>query len=1206
MADFSSKINIDASQAINQLDQLDKALGSTTVAMGTFQGVADKSIGGAGFAEVAKSADAFGKKASAAFDKTAKSAKTAQKSVQSIGLSFRDVGRIVESQIIFAAISGLTQGFRESADAAAEFQLQISRIAAISNDLNFDGAREAVEELAVELGRPLEEVGEAVFEGLQNDLGTTTETLNILREEAQQLALVTGGTLPQAVNALSSVYKTFGDDLGTTATASEQFFGTINAGRITLADLESSLGTLSPLAIQVGVTFKELTDSLATITLTGTQANVATTQLRNVLNKLIKPTERLKEVYQELGVQGFEELRRQQGGFVEALDALREEVGDSEDGLARLFNTIRGNVGVLNLLTNDTKLYEETAARASEAAGKLNDEISNIDNTAAREAARNAAELEVLYTRIGDRVLQFKVAAGDAFLAFIEQSNEAIALQTSLAAGVAAATVAVSKFGVAVGAAFPPLLAFTGIVGAGGGAVLVLNELAEAATSLQRETANLEVERLEAYLQSLKEIRAEEIREVTDEFERQDTVLSQVARTAQAAGEEIEKAFDIDTGRIRAVEAELLDAFGDARTRVLKQVEQAIKDIDDQILDGRRRIADIQQDLSDFSFEIRLEKLNEAQQVAERLKRSAETTAKAFEQAANVGLSEESADAARETAKTAVAQAKAALSAAKRQGEAISIRQAEVGVQEAMSSQLAVERQLVRLREGVSKKQLLDQQKAFEQLSAEARTQVQDVIDARKEIAEATRDGASDQEINKLKQELVSEVTEAREALIEAGQSEVLKTFGLEEQFDRAIQQLQEGLDQTQIDWNNALDDLKEQLASRDDFQAAVKLTAAIEGEASGNEELTKAIQDAIDAGGLPGERLQNAANAVKDTFVEQKNLQNEIQDASVKTELASAKARRAFLEATTELNSGSLEATKLTEPVLNQLSRLGDLNEEQLSQLIENLKSAIPAIAEQTTGLLGTFSDDQKFQLTQGIKAAIEAAQAQAESLEARKIFDPENLAAAESLLQKLSAGTVADLDLDLDEEGVKNVEEALKRIDTTAEFVELGFRTIGNVANGVTTSVKGIGQATLGLVGQANQAKGAYQQLLDIATQALQKAQQAAQQNAQNSANGLFFGGRPLYRNEGGPGRGQDTIPALLSPNEFVVNEKSAKTFLPELQAINAGNAPSSSGGGTGDTNITIGDINVSSSSNVPGQTGRDIAISIKRELRRGTTRL
>ena len=46
-----------------------------------------------------------------------------------------------------------------------------------------------------------------------------------------------------------------------------------------------------------------------------------------------------------------------------------------------------------------------------------------------------------------------------------------------------------------------------------------------------------------------------------------------------------------------------------------------------------------------------------------------------------------------------------------------------------------------------------------------------------------------------------------------------------------------------------------------------------------------------------------------------------------------------------------------------------------------------------------------------------------------------------------------------------------------------------------------------------------------------------------------------KPSYFKDGGFAKGTDTVPAMLTPGEFVINKDSAKTFSPLLSAMNNG---------------------------------------------------
>ncbi len=860
-------------------------------------------------------------------------------------------------------------------------------------------------------------------------------------------------------------------------------------------------------------------------------------------------------------------------------------------------------MGVLNILTDDTKLYEDTASRSAEAAKSLSREIENINKTDARQAQINAAKLEVIYTKLGDETLKAKIAVGEFFLTFISQSEEAIKVQTSLAGAVVASTLAVTKLGIAVKAAVPPIAAFTAVVLLGTKATDGVKELAGAYFDLVRESANLDAEAAKKFVEAIKEMDAEEIEEAVDAFEDADTVLNRVAEAATKAGNEIKKAFDVEAGNIRAVEANLLEAFGDARSRVLSQIEDAIDDIDDKIIDGTKRIGDITADLDEFRFEVSIEGLTDGAKAAERIQRASDKVAAAFLETSKVGLDELSVESARNAAKNAESEARSALSAAKRAKSQDQIAKAQRLVETSMKARLQLEDKLIKLQKSESIANLKEQEALFEKISGDALVQVKEFVAARQKVAEAIAEGASPAEVSKLREALIEESNEAREALIKTGQQEILKKFGLKKPIDDAIRTLATGLKNTEIDWTKAINNLKKQLAERTDLQAAVKLTTEILDTEGIDAGVLKRLEEANV--GLPGEALKSVAKEAQTIFEENKKLQDEINRSTQEQKAAAAQAKSDFADATlgvANLNTGAVEATKLTKPILDQLKNLSKLNKTELEGLLKNLEAAIPAIAEQSTGLFGTFSEAQKQALLDGTEAAIVAVKERLQNIERIRLFDSNELRSAQELLDRFSATKVEELKFEIDDEGIDAINETL---DTTVKKGKDAVKATAAIGEAGRQSVQGINAldiVTGGLVSTANAAKSAYQALLDTAREALRIAQEAASLNSQN----LAFGGQPVsYRAAGGDARGQDTMPAMLNPEEFVMNARTSRNFLPELQAINAGNAPGASGN-AGDTNITIGDINVSSSSDVPGQTARDIALSIKRELRRGTSRL
>lgn len=138
-------------------------------------------------------------------------------------------------------------------------------------------------------------------------------------------------------------------------------------------------------------------------------------------------------------------------------------------------------------------------------------------------------------------------------------------------------------------------------------------------------------------------------------------------------------------------------------------------------------------------------------------------------------------------------------------------------------------------------------------------------------------------------------------------------------------------------------------------------------------------------------------------------------------------------------------------------------------------------------------------------------------------------------------------------------------------------------------------------------NDAQKAAEQLLRGAAAVSASLRQAAAVGAQaGAAAGVAKarGGLAYFDRGGFAPRGTDTIPAMLSPGEFVVNARSTRQFFSQLQAINSGIAPVyRAEGGSVTNNVSIGDIVVQGGSS-SRQTARSIVSELRREFRRGTS--
>ena len=153
-----------------------------------------------------------------------------------------------------------------------------------------------------------------------------------------------------------------------------------------------------------------------------------------------------------------------------------------------------------------------------------------------------------------------------------------------------------------------------------------------------------------------------------------------------------------------------------------------------------------------------------------------------------------------------------------------------------------------------------------------------------------------------------------------------------------------------------------------------------------------------------------------------------------------------------------------------------------------------------------------------------------------------------------------------------------------------DAGYLQLGNSVDSVTSSIN---QATNATIQLGNAAAAAAQQVA------------AAVAAAASAGSGSFANTGRFFFNAGGLARGSDTIPAMLGRGESVINARSTARFFGQINAMNAGQMPSP----RGQSSVTnVGDIHINMSSNASSSAinAREIASGIRRELRRGTSRL
>ncbi len=306
------------------------------------------------------------------------------KHTNSLLISWQSLFRLFSIQVFHQFISSVTNGLREAATEAVALQIAIAEIQTIdTGTVAFQEWAVVLREVSDRFGSNLADVAEGAYQSLSNQVIDTTNDFKLFGVEVEKFALATKGDFSTAVNAITGILNAFQKDVGEAEEVAAKLFKTIELGRLRIADLEN-IGNIAILAKQLNVELEDLLASYATLTIQGVKATEASTQLRGILIKLIKPTGEMTKLFKEIGVESGEAAIAT-FGYANFLRILQEKTRGSTTELGKYINRIRGISGALAFTGKGFEILQENIEQISDGMFSYQEAVDLVmDNTGKR------------------------------------------------------------------------------------------------------------------------------------------------------------------------------------------------------------------------------------------------------------------------------------------------------------------------------------------------------------------------------------------------------------------------------------------------------------------------------------------------------------------------------------------------------------------------------------------------------------------------------------------------------------------------------------------------------------------------------------------------------------------------------------------------------------------------------------------------------
>lgn len=251
---------------------------------------------------------------------------------------------------------------------AAGFEKGMREVATLTPEVadNFKAMSNDVLELSSRMGTDAVDSTKALYQAISAGVpaGNAIEFLEVATKAA-----IGGVTDTEtAVDGLTTVLNAFKMDADDVGKVADIMFTTVKQGKTDFGQLSGALFNVAPIAKTAGVSFEEVSASIATLTKQGTPTSVATTQIRAAIQGLLKPSADMTAIFNDLGYETAAAAIEAKG-LQFALDAVRNQAGGDVGQMQKLLGSVEAVSAALGVTGENAEMFAGDLAAMQDAAG---------------------------------------------------------------------------------------------------------------------------------------------------------------------------------------------------------------------------------------------------------------------------------------------------------------------------------------------------------------------------------------------------------------------------------------------------------------------------------------------------------------------------------------------------------------------------------------------------------------------------------------------------------------------------------------------------------------------------------------------------------------------------------------------------------------------------------------------------------------------
>ena len=327
---------------------------------------------------------------------------TASGRLKKFGQGISSVGKSLQTRLALplAAAGGA------SIKMAADFDKSMTKITSLVGIAGeeVDGMRGQVREMASQFAISSSEAAEALFfitsAGLRG-----SDAMDTLEASLKASAVGLGETATIADLATSAMNAYGSDTLGASQ-ATDVLTSAVREGKLEASELAGAMGSVFPVASNMGVEFHEVGAAFAAMSRTGTNAAHGATQLNAILSGLLKPTSQAEDALNAMGLSsaGLKQQIKDEG-LLATLQTLKTQFDTNSDAAAQVFPNIRALKGVLDLLGSGAATNAEIFNRMNSTMGATQTAFDATSQSAEFKMRKALGTVRESFSQLGSQLL---------------------------------------------------------------------------------------------------------------------------------------------------------------------------------------------------------------------------------------------------------------------------------------------------------------------------------------------------------------------------------------------------------------------------------------------------------------------------------------------------------------------------------------------------------------------------------------------------------------------------------------------------------------------------------------------------------------------------------------------------------------------------------------------------------------------------------